>query len=90
MNLAAGPSRPVPRAWAEGAIADGRRREKGRAPLPASPARPSRRPRPRPGRAREPLGRPGIRGNQARAARAARRGRAPFAPLPAQHGLARV
>jgi len=37
MNLAAGPSRPVPRAWAEGAIADGRRREKGRAPLPASP-----------------------------------------------------
>ena len=43
-----------------------------------------------PGRAREPLGRPGIRGNQARPPRAARRGREPFAPSPAEHGLARV
>src|SRR5882672_12731276 len=30
MNLAAGLSHPVPRVWADGAIADGRRREKGR------------------------------------------------------------
>src|SRR5204862_473212 len=48
------------------------------------------RPRSRPRRDREPLGRPGLHGDSPRSPRAARRGREPFAPSPAQHRLARV